>query len=132
MVSHGCSIGAYHAVTIALRHPDRFQRVVGLSGRYDLTRVMGSFRDLFDGYYDQDVYFQTPTHFIPNLTDPYLLGQLRKVDITLAVGDADPFCENTRHLSGSLWDKGIPHRLELWHGEAHRAREWRQMVRAYL
>jgi esterase/lipase superfamily enzyme len=132
LVAHGCSIGAYHAVNIAFRHPDRFRRVVGLSGRYDLTRPMGLFPDLFDGYYDQDIYFHTPSHFIPNLTDPFLLDKLRGLDITLAIGEADPFCENTRHLSGALWQKGVPNRLDVWIGEAHRAREWRQMVRVYL
>jgi esterase/lipase superfamily enzyme len=132
LVAHGCSIGAYHAVNIAFRHPEQFRRVVGLSGRYDLTRRMGSFPDLFDGYYDQDLYFQTPSHFIPNLTDRGLLDRLRRLEITLAVGESDPFCENTRHLSGALWDKGIPHRLDVWDGEAHRARAWRQMVHVYL
>jgi esterase/lipase superfamily enzyme len=132
LVAHGCSIGAYHAVNIAFRHPDRFRRVVGLSGRYDLTRPIGAFRDLFDGYYDQDIYFQTPSHFIPNLTDPCLLAKLRGLDITLAIGEADPFCENTRHLSRTLWERGVPNRLDLWGGEAHRARAWREMVRVYL
>ena len=83
-------------------------------------------RLLVDGYYDENIYFQTPSHFIPNLTDPCLLDQLRRLEITLAVGEMDPFCENTCGLSGSLWDKGIPNRLELWKGEAHCAREWRQ------
>ena len=89
-------------------------------------------RDLFDGYYDQDVYFQTPSHFIPNLIDSHALDSLRRLEITLAVGDTDPFCENTRQLSGSLWEKGVPNRLDLWKGEAHCAREWRQMVPVYL
>jgi esterase/lipase superfamily enzyme len=60
--------------------PACFQRVVGLSGRYDLTRQIGVFPDLFDGYYDEDIYFHTPSHFIPNLTDPYLLDRLRSLD----------------------------------------------------
>jgi esterase/lipase superfamily enzyme len=93
---------------------------------------MGSFPDLFDGYYDQDIYFQTPSHFIPNLTDGGLLDRLRRLEITLAVGQDDPFCENTRHLSEALWDKGISHRMHIWNGEAHRARVWRQVVNVYL
>jgi esterase/lipase superfamily enzyme len=132
LIAHGCSIGAYHAVNIAFRHPDQFRRVVGLSGRYDLTRRIGSFPDLFDGYYDQEIYFQTPSHFIPNLVDSRLLDQLRRLDITLAVGETDPFSENTHHLSGSLWEKGIPNRVDVWSGEAHCARAWRQMVPVYL
>lgn len=129
---HGCSIGAYHAVNIAFRHPERFGRVIGLSGRYDLTQAMGAFPDLFDGYYDQDIYFQTPSHFIPNLSDPCLLDQLRRLEITLAVGEADSFCENTRQLSGWLRQKDVPHHLHVWSGEAHRPRYWREMVRWYV
>ncbi|MGE3844824.1 MAG: esterase family protein [Vicinamibacterales bacterium] len=132
LVAHGCSIGAYHAVTVAFRHPECFRKVVGLSGRYDLTRPAGSFPDLFDGYYDEDIYFHTPSHFLPNLADASVLCRLRGLDITLAVGEADVFCEGTKHLSGALWQKDIPHRLDLWPGEAHRARDWRAMVQAYL
>jgi esterase/lipase superfamily enzyme len=132
LVAHGCSIGAYHAVSIAFRRPDYFRKVVGLSGRYDLTRRIGAFPDLFDGYYDEDIYFHTPSHFIPNLTDPCLLDKLRALDITLAVGEADLFCDSTRHLSGALWEKCVPNRLDVWPGEAHRARVWQQMVQVYL
>ncbi len=132
LVAHGCSIGAYHAVNVAFRHPEYFRKVVGLSGRYDLTRQLGAFPDLFDGYYDEDIYFHTPSHFIPNLTDARLLDKLRGLDITFAVGEADAFCDGTRHLSGALWEKGVPHRLDVWPGEAHRARHWREMVQVYL
>ena len=41
LVVHGCSIGAYHAMNLALRHPSLFCKVVALSGRYDLTRAIG-------------------------------------------------------------------------------------------
>ena len=70
LIVHGCSIGAYHAINLALRHPWLFCKVVALSGRYDLTRPVGPFEDLFNGHYDQDVYFITPNHFLPNLNDP--------------------------------------------------------------
>jgi len=132
LIVHGCSIGAYHAINLALRHPSLFCKVVALSGRYDLTRPVGPFEDLFSGYYDQDIYFITPNHFLPNLNDSNLLDQMRRMDITLAVGDQDPFHESNRVLSRALTDKGIPHRLVFWSGEAHRARHWREMAPHYL
>jgi esterase/lipase superfamily enzyme len=132
LIAHGCSIGAYHAMNLALRHPSLFCKVVALSGRYDLTRPVGPFEDLFGGYYDQDVYFITPNHFLPNLNDVNLLEALRRMDITLAVGEQDPFHDSNRVLSRALTDKGIPHRLAIWPGEAHRARYWREMVPHYL
>ncbi len=132
LVVHGCSIGAYHAMNIALRHPSLFCKVVALSGRYDLTRPFGPFPDLFNGHYDQDIYFHTPNHFVPNLDDPRFLDPIRRMDITLAVGEHDPFHESNRILSQALAGKDVPHRLAVWPGEAHRARYWRQMVPHYL
>jgi esterase/lipase superfamily enzyme len=132
LIVHGCSVGAYHAMNLALRHPSVFCKVVALSGRYDLTRAVGSFEDLFGGYYDEDIYFLTPTHFLPNLDDPHVLEAIRRVDITMAVGEQDPFHESNRLLSCVLAAKGIWHRLAIWPGGAHRARYWREMVPHYL
>lgn len=132
LIAHGCSIGAYHAVNLALRHPWLFCKVVALSGRYDLTRPVGSFPDLFSGHYSEEVYFITPNHYLPNLQDSRFLQPLRRMDITLAVGENDPFHESNRALSQALCDKEIPHRFAIWPGEAHRARYWREMVRHYL
>src|SRR3954470_24503536 len=36
LISAGCSLGAYHAVNLALRYPHLFCKVVAMSGRYDL------------------------------------------------------------------------------------------------
>jgi esterase/lipase superfamily enzyme len=132
LVAHGCSIGAYHAVNIAFRHPTLFQRVVAFSGRYDLTRSYERFPDLFSGHYDTDIYFHTPNHFIPNLHDAELLGKLRSLEIRLIVGGADQFFESNRQLSQALWDKGIWHVFDVWPGEAHKARYWREMTAHYL
>jgi esterase/lipase superfamily enzyme len=132
LVSHGCSIGAYHAVNIAFRNPGLFGRVVGLSGRYDLTKAMGPFPDLFGGYYDTDVYFHTPNHFVPNLSEPASIERLRSMEISLAVGEADPFGESNRDLSIALWDKGVWHTLDFWEGEAHRAKSWKEMLQRYF
>jgi esterase/lipase superfamily enzyme len=132
LIAHGCSIGAYHAMTLALRHPTLFCKVVALSGRYDLTRPFGPFEDLFSGHYDQDIYFITPNHFLPNLSDIRFLDPIRRMDITLAVGEQDPFHESNVVLSQAFDEKNVPHRLAIWPGEAHRARYWREMVPHYL
>lgn len=132
LIAHGCSIGAYHAATIALRHPGLFGKVVALSGRYDLTRCYGSFPDLFDGYYDRDIYFHMPNHFLPQLADPHSLNAMRGMQIVLAVGEQDPFKASTEELSLQLSNKGIDHALAIWEGEAHKPCHWRKMVQCYL
>lgn len=124
----GMSFGAYHAVNIALRHPDRFGRVVAMSGRYDLTRQVDGFRDLLDGYYDDTVYFNTPCHYMANVGDDGLLQKIRRLDIKLIVGEYDPFLEDNRRLSEILWQKGVWHLFKVWSGRAHGYRRWREMV----
>lgn len=130
--AHGCSLGGYHAVNLVFRHPERFRRVVALSGRYDLTLSVGSFRGLFDGHYDDLIYFNTPSHFVPNMEDPALLAELRRLEVTLAIGEEDAFLANNREFADVLTRKGIPHHLYVWRGEAHRPRWWRQMIALYL
>ena len=132
LIAHGCSIGAFHAINIAFRHPGLFGKVVALSGRYDLTQEIGPFHDLFQGFYNLDVYFNTPNHFVPNLHDTFVLEKLRQSEIVLAVGEDDPFRDSTVRLSEALYSKQIGHQLAIWTGEAHRPRYWRKMVKLYL
>ena len=132
VITHGCSMGAYHAMNIALRNPERINKVVALSGRYDQTIPIGSFRDLFDGFYNDEVYYNTPSHYISRLEDPDLLADIRKLDITFTIGEHDVFLKNNKEFSDALWVKGIWHHFSVWQGEAHRPRDWRQMAKLYL
>lgn len=129
---HGCSLGAYQAASLVFRHPHLFRKLVAFSGRYDLTMQVESFGDLFDGYYDNAVYFHTPTHFLPGLDCPWRLEKLRQVDIILTIGDTDPFLGNNHYLSRLLSEKQITHRLHVWEGRAHRASAWRKMAPLYI
>jgi esterase/lipase superfamily enzyme len=67
----GCSFGGYHAVNIALRHPDIFTGMLSMSGAFDLSNFL-------DGYYDQDCYYNLPTHYLPNLSDPWFFDLYRR------------------------------------------------------
>ncbi len=128
VISHGCSMGAYHAANIAFRHPDRFAKLVAFSGRYDLTKPVDSFGDLLDSHYDETVYFNMPTHFLGNLECAETLENLRRMDIVLVIGEEDPFRANNECLSRILHDKNIPHRLHYWSERAHCGHYWRQMA----
>jgi esterase/lipase superfamily enzyme len=132
LIAHGCSLGAYHALNLVFRHPDHFVKVLALSGRYDLTIPIGDFNSLLDGYFDSRVYFHMPSHYVPNLHDHALMERLRRIHIVLAVGEADPFFENNRHLSDHLRAKGIGHEFYVWQGRAHCPARWKQMVSLYL
>ena len=131
-IAHGCSLGAYHAVNVAMRHPQLFCKVVGMSGRYDLTKSSGYFQDLLSGYHNDFIYFNMPNQYLKNLEDTNLIQQLNKMDIILAIGKEDPFLESNHKLSNILNEKGISHQLFEWDEEAHKACYWRSMVSIYF
>ncbi len=128
----GCSLGAYHAMNIGLKHPQHFSKIVGMSGRYNLSRSVQNFRDLFDGYNDENIYFNTPEMFVPNLTDERTIRRLKKMKIVFVIGKEDPFFESNVLLSNALSEKGICNTLYVWNEEAHRPRHWRVMVQMYI
>ncbi|MDJ1485722.1 alpha/beta hydrolase-fold protein [Cytophagaceae bacterium YF14B1] len=132
LISHGCSLGAFHAVNIAFRHPQLFDKVIAFSGRYDLSVPVAEFSSLFGDYYDEEIYFNTPSHFLYNLQDEYWLEHLRQMEIVLTCGNEDPFLENNRAFSQLLWQKRICHSYYEWQGRAHKPHYWRQMIGVYL
>jgi esterase/lipase superfamily enzyme len=125
LIATGASFGAYHAVNIAFRHPWLFGRVIGMSGLYDI-------REQTDGYYDDAVAAQNPSHYVSLMDDHGRLEALRRMDIILATGQGDSFVDNNRYLSGALWGKGVGNALRLWDGWAHDWPWWRDMIRAYV
>ena len=125
LIATGASFGAYHAVNLAFRHPGEVNRVIGLSGMYDIKSLTG-------GYEDANIYQNDPSHYMIHLSDPGHLAAIQRQNIILATGRDDPHRQNNEHLSGVLWSKGIWHALRLWDGWSHDWPYWQQMIRAYL
>jgi esterase/lipase superfamily enzyme len=119
-------------MNIALRHPTVFQKVVSMSGRYDLTIQLEHYDDLFDGFRNQAIHLNTPQHFIADLEDRQRLLAIRNMQITIAIGREDPFFPFTAAFSEILNEKEIAHNFNIWEGNAHLPRFWRQMVQLYL
>src|SRR5438477_10540274 len=70
LYTFGVSFGALHAMNTLLRRPDLFDGAIGMSGVYDL-------KEYAKGYYDEDVYFNSPMDYLPNMNDGKILNQLR-------------------------------------------------------
>jgi len=121
----GASFGGYHAVNFALRHPDQVGYCISLSGSFDI-------RSFVDGYSDDNVYFNNPVDYLPNLHDAWFLDHLRRMGIVLGTGDRDLCRDRNLHLSGLLNQKGIPHFLDdrKWCG--HDWNYWRDMFPHYV
>jgi esterase/lipase superfamily enzyme len=118
----GASLGAYHAANIAFRHPDTISHLISMSGAFDIS-------DFFGGYHDDNIYFNSPYEYLPNVTDPWKFGHM---NIILGTCEWD----NTRHesmrMSAILKSKGIRHWLDdrKWCG--HDWNYWRDMLPYYL
>jgi esterase/lipase superfamily enzyme len=125
LIVAGASFGAYHAINFAFRYPDRVNRVIGLSGLYDIKEMTG-------GYEDESVYQHDPSHYLVHLQNSARLDAIRRMDVILAIGATDPNRGNNDYLSGVLWGKGVWHALRIWDGWAHDWPWWRQMIRHYI
>jgi esterase/lipase superfamily enzyme len=123
----GASFGALHSMNLFLKRPDLIDGVIAMSGVYDLTEYS-------KGFYSDDVYFNSPIHYIPNLTDHNILTQIRNGRIIIATGSGayeDP--EANRRFSGVLQSKGIGHIIDIW-GEdiTHDWPTWRKMLPYFI
>ncbi|HYJ78503.1 MAG TPA: alpha/beta hydrolase-fold protein [Longimicrobiaceae bacterium] len=125
LMATGASFGAYHAVNTAFRHPHLFSRVIGMSGLYDI-------REQTDGFYDDAIAANNPSHYVGELSHPGHLEAMRRMDIVLATGREDSFLANNEYLSKALWEKGIGNALRLWDGWSHDWPYWRDMIRLYI
>jgi esterase/lipase superfamily enzyme len=121
----GASFGAFHALSTGLRFPDRFHRVLSMSGLTDI-------KPFLDGYHNETVYFQNPVDFLDNEHDARRLDHLRRQDIILAVGNGDQLVHQNRELSAKLWGKGIGNALREWDGFAHDWPVWHHMINRYI
>jgi esterase/lipase superfamily enzyme len=127
VVAAGASLGAFMATGVTCRYPWLFRAAVGMSGTYDLERLMG-------GPGTADYYFATPMSFLPNLGDPNALDMLRRRFILLAFGQGrweSP--DDSWRLAGILGSKGVPNRVDPWGPEYdHDWPTWREMLPLYL
>lgn len=123
LIAAGASFGAYHAVNLALRHPNALNRVIGLSGMYDI-------KEMTRGYEDENVYQNNPAHFLGHV-EGSRLEAIRRLDIILATGKDDPHRGNNEHMSGLLWSKNVWHAMRWWDGWSHDWPYWRQMISLY-
>ncbi|HEY1768427.1 MAG TPA: alpha/beta fold hydrolase [Terracidiphilus sp.] len=126
LMALGCSFGGYHAANLALRHPDLVTGMLSMSGAFDLSNFL-------DGYYDEDCYFNLPTHYLPNLSDPWYFDHYRRNSYVLATGWDDQCLGQNQSLDRIFDAKGLPHRLYIW--DSHNAHDWptwQRMVQEYL
>jgi len=124
----GASLGAYLSANTYFKHPDVLRGVIAMSGSYDV-------RSWFDGYYDDNVYFNNPVQYLSKLNDGHFLPALQRADSIVILSGQGSYeaPERSRQLSGILSSKGIPHTLDLWGPDVdHDWPWWRKMLPYWL
>ncbi|HLE51865.1 MAG TPA: alpha/beta hydrolase-fold protein [Anaerolineales bacterium] len=125
----GCSMGGYHAVNFFFRHPDIFDSVISLSGIFRLNMFIG-------GYMDENVYFNSPLAYLPDLTDEWYLEQYRNSQIIVCAGQGaweDEMLTDAHALKLILEEKGVPCWIDLWGQDVnHDWPWWRKQMPYFL
>ena len=127
VITAGASLGAFHCANQLFRRPDLFAGCIAMSGAFDI-------RGYYKGdYYDDNVYFNNPVDYLPNIEGWTLEALRHKEHIT-----SSPVRETTRtrcvaRLSGILSMKGIPHARTLWgYRMPHDWPTWREIMKYYI
>ena len=128
VITCGASFGALHSANLFFKRPDIINGCIAMSGVYELTEYT-------KGYFDEDVYFNSPMHYMPNLEDHQILESIRRsAHIHLLSGSGpheDP--QSARRFAGILHSKSIPCELDIWGEEwRHDWPTWIAMLPHYL
>ena len=124
----GASLGATHAANLFFKYPDVIAGTIAMSGIYDLTYYT-------KGYWDDNVYFNSPVHYLPNMHDDWYLSNYRlSHHIHFVTGSGayeDPGA--THHICDILHGKNIWYSRDIWGQDMrHDWTTWREVLPHYL
>ena len=120
----GISLGASLAANTFFKHPHLFSGAMLISGSYDL-------RSFFNGFYNEDLYFNNPVDHLSGLHDATALHG-KRIMIFTGQGEFEA-PDRARQLSGILSSKGVPHQLDVWgHDVTHDWPWWRKLLPEYF
>ena len=127
-ITTGASFGCFHAANALFRRPDLFGGLIGMSGFYDLSP------SYFNGYTDDNCYFNNPMWYVPNMSDGLLDTLRHHTKIALVAGQgAYEKPDATRVFHDLLDRKHVGHIFDLWgHDVNHDWPWWRKMLPHYL
>lgn len=129
----GASLGAFHAVNVALRRADLFPYALGMSGNYDPSAWQGW------GERGDHLYFNNPTSYVHHLHGDHLDWLRRTVFVQLCVGSGawevhpTQALPSTLQLGELLRAKAIPSSLDVWGDDTpHDWPSWARMAALHL
>ena len=118
----GCSMGASHAANNFFRRPELFSGFIALSGKYDIASFFG-------GYFDENVYNNSPIHYLENLDGSHYYINLynsKKMFVVVGRGAFEHLVINSNyrlaeiaynksvHIDFYFWDENSVHDWSSW------------------
>ncbi|PWN07515.1 alpha/beta hydrolase-fold protein [Rhodohalobacter mucosus] len=110
VIAAGAELGAYQSLRLALKNPELFDKVISISGYYDINLFL-------DGFKDDNSYYNNPVEFIPNLNDDAILKSISSLDLRLISYLNDSHKTETLKMSDILWMKFLQHDITVWKEE---------------
>ena len=132
IMTNRCSMGAYHAVNMFLKHPDLFAGCIALSGLYRLDRREFALQETDI----PQVYFNSLIHYLDGTDDSWFLSRYRRSQIVVCVGKGaweNEALEDTRSLAHIFQQKNIPAWVDFWgHDVDHDWPWWYRQMNYFL
>ncbi len=126
VITAGIHMGGYHALNLLLKYPSQIQKGIAIGGRFQIRPFMGE-------YFDDNVYYNNPLEYLPNLDEYPLLEEIRNTDIRLIITPDDPYVELNYMLSDVLRSKSIEHIFDYWIETAENSWEiWADILRRHI
>lgn len=127
----GASMGATHAANLFFRFPQKFSRVLALSGVYDLSGY------IYDNNFDGNFYQNCPLAYLPNMSEehPYIdLYNSNRGFFVVGQGSwEEQTCGDLRRLADVLYRKGIHIPCYFWGADTpHDWPSWEKQVSTYV
>lgn len=137
----GLSMGGYGAMLLAVRHPERFGRIISLSGGFDFTQIeLGedfpmdtwSFYSVFGEKYSKELWDREDVNLKPQIKNLLRAGD-KSPEVFLSVGTEDFTLKVNRDMDRFLTEQQIEHVYrevpgrhdwKLWNTELEAAMRW--------
>ena len=125
----GASMGGTHAANFFFRFPNRFDKVLGISGVYDMQTY-------FHGVYDDNCYNNDPCAYLSGMDPNHsFIQKYNESQIILCVGQGawEDVCKaSLQKLSGILYDKGIHAWIDFWGYDVNHDWPWWEVMLRYF
>ena len=128
IITCGASFGALHSMNLFLKRPDIINGVIAMSGVYNLMEYTS-------GYYDEQVFYNSPVQYLPGLSDPWYLENIRRSRHIHILTGSGPYEDpnGSKEMAAILYNKNIWYELDVWGEEwRHDWPTWRAMLPLYL